>query len=771
MSGQSRLFEEPIEPCFFTLGSALKRGLVFLLLGLSFLVAAILLSVFAEAGTSYPTHGRMTEFRTDHTATLLSDGRVLLTGGTKVTSTPPHFDILNTAEIYDPTTGDFTRTTGIMTTSRRYHSAVLLADGRVLITGGEGGGTSYLFSAEIYDPTTDTFTPTGAMNAGRQGHTSTLLPNGWVLITRAGICDDCGPDWNRAAELWDSATHVFHRLILPYGTSDRHDALLLPHTNEVLIGNNVGDLFFGSVYLYNYSSRTIRQFTIPFGVGVSYARAALLPDGRVFLGGIIFDPATETFSPIAGAGIAGEIIGLSNGEIMGLAQYVGSYYAYQVNPVTGSSAKNALLTPRSGATITRLTDERILIAGGWPVPYLAETPPPFESAEIYDSLQTPWVVTHATSPIPFSGTTTKLLDGRYLITGQNSGMGTSSISGSASLFDPIKGVFTPIGNLRYPRSHHTATLLENGKVLIAGGCQFNLSISFLFCSTAIPQTEIYDPATGMFTVGPNLQAPRLDHSATLLNTGQVLIVGGFSHAAPYPLGIRSTELYDPDLDVSGRIIRIAGSTQRHGKHTATKLLDGRVLVIDGAPVPLDPPAPGRRTSSTEIFNPVTGMWTAVSGELSVRRNSHTATLLTNGEVLVTGGKETISNMLTPRAEIFNPNTGRFRTVGDLLRPRTGHTATVVADGSVWVVGGETTDDYWTYRRDDWFRTSIVERYNPSSGTFSFHSVTARARDAFNFAFPLGSGLALIGREIVYEPLTGSGGAHVGGPASFEVFMP
>ena len=213
----------------FILVSVLKRGVIFLLLGLSFLVAAILLSVFAEAGTSYPTNGGMTELRMDHTATLLNDGRVLLTGGAKVTSTSPHFAILNTAEIYDPTTGNFTETTGTMSVARRYHSAVLLADGRVLITGGEG----YLSSAEIYDPTTGRFTSTGALNAGRSYHASTLLPDGKVLITGGlygctGICT--------AAEEWNPATAMFEPLIAgPAWPHIGHDAILLPSANKVLL--------------------------------------------------------------------------------------------------------------------------------------------------------------------------------------------------------------------------------------------------------------------------------------------------------------------------------------------------------------------------------------------------------------------------------------------------------------------------------------------------------------------------------------------------------
>jgi hypothetical protein len=131
-----------------------------------------------KTGSFSPT-GSMATARELHTATLLSDGLVLIAGGNdswySTTSTS-----FASAELYDPKTGSFSPT-GSMATARSYHTATLLSDGLVLIAGGTDGST-WLVSAELYDPKTGSFSPTGSMTTGRAFHTATALPDGRVLI-------------------------------------------------------------------------------------------------------------------------------------------------------------------------------------------------------------------------------------------------------------------------------------------------------------------------------------------------------------------------------------------------------------------------------------------------------------------------------------------------------------------------------------------------------------------------------------------------------------
>jgi hypothetical protein len=141
-------------------------------------------AAMAQSPGTFTRSGDMTTKRFGHTATLLTTGTVLITGGEADDNSA-----IATAELYDPTMRTFAPT-GDMTRPRLAHTASLLPRGKILITGGGsywGLGTSASASAELYDPATGTFTATGDMITARQGHTATLLNNGKVLIAGATI--------------------------------------------------------------------------------------------------------------------------------------------------------------------------------------------------------------------------------------------------------------------------------------------------------------------------------------------------------------------------------------------------------------------------------------------------------------------------------------------------------------------------------------------------------------------------------------------------------
>jgi len=169
------------------------------------------------------------------------------------------------------------------------------------------------------------------------------------------------------------------------------------------------------------------------------------------------------------------------------------------------------------------------------------------------------------------------------------------------------------------RDMHSASLLPNGRVLIAGG--ENSSANGAFAAA-----ELYDPSSNTWSAAADMHAPRLGHTATLLKNGKVLVAAGFTSSPVDPF-TASTELYDP---MANTWTLVASLSTARDDHTATLLPDGTVLVVGGSGF-----APGF-IASAERYDPAMNTWSS-AGSLSAGRTNHTATLLQTGAVLVTGG--------------------------------------------------------------------------------------------------------------------------------------
>ncbi len=264
-------------------------------------------------------------------------------------------------------------------------------------------------------------------------------------------------------------------------------------------------------------------------------------------------------------------------------------------------------------------------------------------------------------------TATVLDDGRVLIVGgQDSLKIASETLASAELYSPATEEFSVTGSLGTARYGHNATLLDDGTALIAGG----FMTDYLLHKVRTASAEMYDPGLGRFSQLPDMNYPRADHTTTLLADGSVLVVGGTTEPAPI-------EKYVPQE----KRFRVIPDTEfARSNHSATLLEDGRALIAGG--IDLN----GTTLADATLFDPDTGSFSA-AGLMKVGRAGHTASRLPDGSVALTGGNGADYWALSS-VEIYDPLYREFSIISHLLRPRVSHTATYVEslDG-ILVAGG------------------------------------------------------------------------------------
>ena len=252
------------------------------------------------------------------------------------------------------------------------------------------------------------------------------------------------------------------------------------------------------------------------------------------------------------------------------------------------------------------------------------------------------------------------------------------------------GTWSLVASVHTPRDGHTATLLPNGNVVIAGGENNN---------QALASTEVYSPTTGAWTVSGNLNVARSNASALLLANGSVLMAGGCVSGC---LGAttKSAELYN---SVSGSWTSTGSMITARTYFGMVMLAGGKILAAGGC-TGLNANGCSGVTAKTEIYDPSTGKWTA-TGSMTAARGSFTLTVLANGQVLAAGGINSADNPISS-AELYNPSTGKWTATGKMITARDEHTATLLANGSVIVAGGENTSGVTTNK---------TEFYNPTTG--------------------------------------------------------
>jgi N-acetylneuraminic acid mutarotase len=302
------------------------------------------------------------------------------------------------------------------------------------------------------------------------------------------------------------------------------------------------------------------------------------------------------------------------------------------------------------------------------------------------------------------------------------------------------GVWSAGASLVTGRGEHTATLLRNGTILVAGGTDGR--------GKALASAEVYNPKTNQWAPGGTMMATRLDFTATILANGKVLVVGGQDQ--PFPsTSLASAELYDP---TTNSWLPAAPMSAGRARHSATGLPDGRVLVVGGQSFTLR--GGGifeNQPVSAEVFDPATNGWSPTS-PMSTYRLGQTATLLRDGRVLVAGGTDGIAPVRS--AEIYDPKQDRWTAAASMTTALAGHTATLLPNGDVLVIGHVETDALGNLI----IPLSSAEVYDPRVDRWSAVAGMRSARDG-DTATLLSSGTVLVvgdtrpgSRAEIYDPV-------------------
>jgi len=267
---------------------------------------------------------------------------------------------------------------------------------------------------------------------------------------------------------------------------------------------------------------------------------------------------------------------------------------------------------------------------------------------------------------------TLLANGEVLITGGCARSGCSPFLRSVELFDPVGRRFLTAPAMSIPRASHTATLLQDGRVLVAGGCS---------TGGATASAELFEPATGRWRRIGDMTTARCSHIAVPLDDGRVFIMGGGAGR----LGdLTTAEVFDP------RTLTFTSVGPMHENHyLATRLADGRILVTGGQ-------GPrGEILRSAEIFDPASGTFRRI-GDMGVPRVKHAGALLPDGRVLIIGGSVAGYEARFSSTELYDPRTDRF-VPGPSMRSgryKLRDAVTTLASGGVLVAGGATTPELY-----------------------------------------------------------------------------
>jgi N-acetylneuraminic acid mutarotase len=368
-----------------------------------------------------------------------------------------------------------------------------------------------------------------------------------------------------------------------------------------------------------------------------------------------------------------------------------------------------------------------------------------------------WMTTNVMNVARGAHTASLLSNGKVLVAGgasenTESNMTPPTVFSAAELYDPVSDTWTATNPLNTPRRDHTASVLSNGQVLVAGGQTSNFVV--------VASAELYDMNSGHWLTATPMATPREGHTASVLSSGQVLVAGGEMTDQATCTIQSSTELYTPGT--CGGAWTNAGSMKYvHVTHTASVIEEGTAVLVTG----------GFFYGTGVDLYQSGGGWVGNVHSMAASRLAHAATVLDGGQVLVTGGFTYNTDPTTGNngsgtalasAELYDPNSTNINpwsNAGSMAAPRYGHTASLLSSGKVLVVGGGSAGNIGSAPTD---APATAELYDPATNLFDDAGSIGSPRFAHTASvlycgavliaggFRIGDGQALGSAEVYFE---------------------